>query len=199
MSIPYEVKKKLTGGYAVHYACPRCTAPLVSTLAEAGTQQPCPTCAQPILVPGDVDAREIKTKQAAEKAQKETAARSRQREKEAAEFHRQKELEQQRRAADAQRQRAAAEHQAELDEQAKHRPYHYHMVPFPRRIGTHSDPEEVAAYVKAVVYDYGGRGWEFFRIDHVEVDVPQGCIASLFGQGHVSEGRSFITFRKSKE
>jgi uncharacterized Zn finger protein (UPF0148 family) len=198
MPIPYEVKKKLTGGYAIHYGGPQCAAPLVSALNEAGARQPCPTCGHPILVPGDVEAREIKAKQDAEKAQKEAAILSRQKLKEAAALSEQKEQERQRKAAEAEKQRVAAEHEKELIEQAKRRPYQYHVNPFPRKIGTHSSPEEVASYVKDLVHRFGGQGWEFFRIDHVEVDVPQGCIGALMGHDYISERRSFITFRSRK-
>jgi flagellar biosynthesis GTPase FlhF len=77
----YQVKKKVTGGYAVSYSCPHCMTALTSKLEEAGTSQACPNCSQQFVVPGKAEREQLRVKQEQEKRDKE---RQRQLEEQAA-------------------------------------------------------------------------------------------------------------------
>jgi uncharacterized Zn finger protein (UPF0148 family) len=67
----YQVKRKVTGGYVVSYACPHCATALTSTLDEAGTPQACPTCNKQFVVPGKAEREHVKSKQEQERREKE--------------------------------------------------------------------------------------------------------------------------------
>jgi hypothetical protein len=71
MATTYQIKKKAIGGYAVAYDCPHCDTSLTSSLNEAGTSQPCPTCTRPFVVPGKVELDKLKDRQALERRAKE--------------------------------------------------------------------------------------------------------------------------------
>jgi hypothetical protein len=96
----YHVKKRAIGGYSVSYECPHCNAALTSNLTEAGTSQPCPTSAQPFLVPGKKELDQLR------------------REKEQRLLQQQKEKQEQETARAEQRQQLEAE-QAELEARQK--------------------------------------------------------------------------------
>jgi len=73
MATAYQVKKKTIGGYSVSYGCPHCSAPLVSSLKEAGSSQPCPECQRPFVVPGKAEAEELARRTALAAKQKQQA------------------------------------------------------------------------------------------------------------------------------
>jgi hypothetical protein len=83
MATAYQVKKKAIGGYSVTYDCPHCSAGLTSSLQEAGTSQPCPTCGQQFVVPGKAEREQLRAKQQLEEHEKqlrqEQAAKERER------------------------------------------------------------------------------------------------------------------------
>jgi hypothetical protein len=119
MPASYQVKKKVTGGYSVGYACPHCSTALVSSLDEAGTSQACPNCNKGFVVPGKAEREEIKAKQELEKRAKAQAqAEQQQLEREKAKL---KELDLQE--LRIQKAEAGAKEEARREYQESHCPY----------------------------------------------------------------------------
>jgi hypothetical protein len=64
--------------------------------------------------------------------------------------------------------------------------YTYKVVPF---IGTLKGgvfnvetAEKVSDQLQELIDTYTQQGWEFYRIDAVQIQIQPGCLASLFGQ-----------------
>ncbi len=75
----------------------------------------------------------------------------------------------------------------------------YKMIPIPRVIEVDrntSTREQAAGYLESVVNDYASRGWEFFRVDTVDVWRNPGCLGSIFGMRGESFAYNVITFRR---
>ena len=56
----------------------------------------------------------------------------------------------------------------------------------------------VADYIQKVITEGSGSGWEFFRIDMVNLVESPGCLGGLLGQRETSTGYNVVTFRKPK-
>jgi hypothetical protein len=71
--------------------------------------------------------------------------------------------------------------------------YEYQVVPFvgelKRGVLNIENARKVSDQLQAVIATYTRQGWEFYRIDKVDVQVTPGCLASLLGARV-----SFITF-----
>lgn len=63
--------------------------------------------------------------------------------------------------------------------------FEYLVVPFVGQLksGVFSveNAQNVTAQLQAVINQYGQQGWEFYRIDKVDVQIKPGCLAALFG------------------
>jgi len=60
--------------------------------------------------------------------------------------------------------------------------YQYKVVPFIGRIKMgKGSAQEVAEQLQALIDQFVGEGWEYYRIDPVQIEVRPGCLASLFG------------------
>ena len=71
--------------------------------------------------------------------------------------------------------------------------FEYLVVPFVGQLksGVFSveNAQNVTAQLQSVINQYGQQGWEFYRIDKVNVQIKPGCLAALFGAS-----ASYITF-----
>ena len=77
--------------------------------------------------------------------------------------------------------------------------YKYKMVQVPPNIAVNAKAHkgtEAAAYLETIVNDMAGKGWEFFRIDSIGVNIQPGCFAALTGQKEVQATYYVITFRQ---
>jgi hypothetical protein len=76
--------------------------------------------------------------------------------------------------------------------------YTYKMVQVPPSISVRAKDYrggEAATYLESVVNQYAAKGWEFYRVDSIGVQVAAGCLASLFGAGTQQHTYYVITFR----
>lgn len=71
--------------------------------------------------------------------------------------------------------------------------YEYRMEPFPETLRSRA---EIAHHLETFSATVAAKGWEFYRIDNVSVQIPNGCLASLIGQPYRLEHVHIMTFRK---
>jgi hypothetical protein len=78
--------------------------------------------------------------------------------------------------------------------------YVYRVVPFIGHIksGEKDGAHKVAAQLQQVINEGAGQGWEFYRIDRVQIAVRPGCLASLLGAQTSYIGFDQIVFRRPK-
>ena len=79
--------------------------------------------------------------------------------------------------------------------------YEYTMVQIPRNIGVKASKHkgnEAAVYMERVVNDHTGDGWEFYRVDTINVSVVPGCLGGLFGKSVQSDSYNVISFRRQR-
>jgi hypothetical protein len=81
----------------------------------------------------------------------------------------------------------------------------YKVVALPRTIAVmkkafkETDPAAIVAdYVQKVISDGMAGGWEFYRIDTVNLHESAGCLGGLLGQKDTTTGFNVVTFRKAK-
>lgn len=71
--------------------------------------------------------------------------------------------------------------------------YEYLVVPFvgqlKRGVINIENARKVSEQLQAVINQYAQQGWEFYRIDKVDIQITPGCLAALFGAKV-----NFITF-----
>ncbi len=53
-----------------------------------------------------------------------------------------------------------------------------------------------ASFLSEIVEKQAARGWDFFRVDEIGVQVNPGCIAALFGATTSHESYFVVTFRR---
>ena len=79
--------------------------------------------------------------------------------------------------------------------------YQYKMTQIPSNFVTQdsSGNSPVAAdRLEKLANDYAKQGWEFYRIDTVNVSVKPGCLAGLLGRRVESAPYCIVTFRKER-
>ena len=81
----------------------------------------------------------------------------------------------------------------------------YKVVALPRTIAVmkklfkETDSSAIVAdYVQKVISEGIVGGWEFYRIDTVNLVESPGCLGGLLGQRETSTGYNVVTFRKPK-
>jgi hypothetical protein len=71
--------------------------------------------------------------------------------------------------------------------------YEYLVVPFvgqlKRSVINIENAQKVSEQLQALISQYARQGWEFYRIDKIDIQITPGCLAALFGAQV-----SFITF-----
>lgn len=79
--------------------------------------------------------------------------------------------------------------------------YEYTMVQIPKNIGVKASKHkgnEAAAYLQEVVGEYAVDGWEFYRVDTINVSVLPGCLSGLFGGREQVDAYNVISFRRQR-
>jgi hypothetical protein len=79
--------------------------------------------------------------------------------------------------------------------------YEYKMVQIPPNIAVQMKSHkgnEAAAYLENVVNEFATKGWEFYRVDSIGVQLQPGCMDSLSGKKVEYSSYYVITFRKEK-
>ena len=77
--------------------------------------------------------------------------------------------------------------------------YEYKMVQIPKDIGVKSSKhkgDEAARYLEGVVGEYTVDGWEFCRVDTINVSVLPGCLAKFSGGSTQTDAYNVISFRR---
>lgn len=103
----------------------------------------------------------------------------------------------------AQAEERARPQREEQDRQAKlnvgPRQWYYSMLQIPRHIEVRegSPTGGVAAqYLAKIVEEQVARGWVFYRVDEVGVQINPGCLGALFGARPTLERYFVVTFRR---
>ena len=77
--------------------------------------------------------------------------------------------------------------------------YEFKMVQLPQTFVLKQDTgKEIAAYLEKLTQEMGAQGWEFYRVDRVEVAVPPGCWGALGGAKAAMSHYSIVSFRRPK-
>ena len=77
--------------------------------------------------------------------------------------------------------------------------YSYKMVQIPPNIQINegaSTKGVAASYLEAVVNEYAQKGWDFFRVDQIGIQIYPGCLSRLVGVGVQTVAYYVVTFRK---
>lgn len=59
--------------------------------------------------------------------------------------------------------------------------YQYHVVPFIGRIKSNQSANDVSAQLEDLINQYASKGWEFYQLNDVNIEVQPGCLGRLFG------------------
>jgi hypothetical protein len=83
--------------------------------------------------------------------------------------------------------------------------WEYQVIALPRDVmvmkktfGGGNPAETIAGYVQSVIMERAREGWEFYRIDTVNVVEKPGCLGGLLGQKETAMAYNLLTFRKSR-
>lgn len=77
--------------------------------------------------------------------------------------------------------------------------YVWEFVPFAPRLKAGifniENANAISAQLRSLVDDYQARGWEYVRMEQVDVTVAAGCLASLFGRSSSTVAYDIVVFR----
>lgn len=79
-----------------------------------------------------------------------------------------------------------------------HAPYRYKMVQIPPTISVREGTATnrlAADYLESVVAEWVAKGWEYYRVDTIGIQVRPGCLAALLGSRPTTMQYYVITFR----
>jgi hypothetical protein len=76
--------------------------------------------------------------------------------------------------------------------------FEYRIVPFIGDVSSRDkrSAQKVADQLQAVINANIGNGWEFYRIDQVQIVVSPGCLGALFGGSQTTVALDQVTFRR---
>ncbi len=80
--------------------------------------------------------------------------------------------------------------------------YQYKMTQIPVNFAVQNAKGEspvAADRLEKLANDYAKQGWEFYRIDTVNVSVKRGCLAALMGRSADTAPYCIVTFRKEQK
>lgn len=78
--------------------------------------------------------------------------------------------------------------------------YAYKMVQLPQTFVLKKDTGgEISEYLETLILNMGEKGWEFYRIDTVNVAVSPGCLASMMGAKQSMTSYNIVAFRQEKQ
>lgn len=69
--------------------------------------------------------------------------------------------------------------------------YVYHVVPFIGKIKSGQTADEVSRQLNALINDTVAKGWEFYQLGEVNIQIAPGCLAALFGARN-----SYVTYNQ---
>lgn len=72
----------------------------------------------------------------------------------------------------------------------------FFIQPFVAQQVDEINPAAVAGQLQTMIDQFGSQGWEFYRIDSVDVWVNPGCFSWLFGGRSNSTQLNLIVFRR---
>jgi hypothetical protein len=73
------------------------------------------------------------------------------------------------------------------------------MMVMKKLFGDKLDPgQTIAEYVESEIGSYASQGWEFYRMDAVNVTEKPGCLGALFGQKETTTAYNMMTFRRTE-
>lgn len=74
--------------------------------------------------------------------------------------------------------------------------YEYRMLPFPDIL---NDKTEIATHLHEMAVEGATKGWEFYRVDSIAVEIPapKGCLAFLASAKGRTEHMHVVTFRRN--
>jgi hypothetical protein len=73
------------------------------------------------------------------------------------------------------------------------------MMVMKRLFGGKLDPGDIiAGYVEREISSYASQGWEFCRMDAVNITEKPGCLGALFGQKETTTAYNMMTFRRAE-
>jgi hypothetical protein len=76
--------------------------------------------------------------------------------------------------------------------------YRYHVVPFLAQVNSRDSrsADRIAAQLQSVIDTNVTEGWEFYRIDQVQVSVKRGCLGALLGQKETLMALDHVILRR---
>lgn len=75
--------------------------------------------------------------------------------------------------------------------------YHYQVVPFVASMKAGGNrAQAVAEQLAALINEYTGQGYEYYRLDHCTLIEQPGCLAGLFGAKPSVIGYDVAIFRR---
>lgn len=67
----------------------------------------------------------------------------------------------------------------------------YYAVPFIGKIKSGQTADEVSRQLTALINEQATKGWEFYQLGEVTIQIAPGCLAALFGAGN-----SYVTYNQ---
>ena len=74
--------------------------------------------------------------------------------------------------------------------------YQYKVVPFIGQMKAKDTAQTVAQQLEGLINSVVQQGWEFYRIDAVQIQVSPGCLASLLGAKATYMNFDQVIFRR---
>lgn len=76
--------------------------------------------------------------------------------------------------------------------------YEYKMVQVPPNIQVkRATGNDAADYLQTVTDEHTSKGWEFYRVDSIGIEIKPGCLGALLGQARPLKIYYVVTFRRS--
>lgn len=75
----------------------------------------------------------------------------------------------------------------------------YHVVPFVGQIKSSGSVNEVSKQLENLIQHYADKGWEFYSLDNVDIEVRPGCIGALLGAKAQYITYNQVILRKEKQ
>lgn len=72
------------------------------------------------------------------------------------------------------------------------------MTVMTKLFGARPDPgQTIAGYIEGEIASHASEGWEFYRMDVVNVTEKPGCLGDLFGHKETTTAYNMMTFRRT--
>jgi hypothetical protein len=74
--------------------------------------------------------------------------------------------------------------------------YVYYAVPFIGKIKSGQTADEVSRQLTALINEQAAKGWEFYQLGEVRIQIAPGCLAALFGARNSYVSYNQVVFRR---